>query len=93
MNSLESIPIYVVTVKTFIDRHAHMAGLEKRLGVKFEYIWDHDADELSDAACAGVDGDMSTKVSLTFLTLRGTASILGYRGRCLSGTRGRRPII
>ena len=29
MNSLESIPVYVVTVKTFIDRHAHMAGLEK----------------------------------------------------------------
>jgi len=61
MFSLESIPIYVVTVKTFLDRHAHMADLEKRLGVKFEYIWDYDADELSDTDRAGVAGDMSPK--------------------------------
>lgn len=61
MLSLKSIPVYVVTVKTFLDRHVHMAGLEDRLGVKFEYIWDYDADELSDADCAGVDGDMSRK--------------------------------
>ena len=59
MKTLESIPVYVVTVKTFIDRHAHMASLEKRLGVKFEYIRDYAADELSDAACSGFDGEIS----------------------------------
>lgn len=61
MFSLESIPVYVVTVKTFLDRHVHMTGLEERLGIKFEYIWDYDADELSDNDCAQVDGDMSRK--------------------------------
>ena len=59
MISLKSIPIYVVTVKTFLDRHAHMAMLEDRLGVKFEYIWDYDANELSEEDCARVSGDLS----------------------------------
>ena len=34
----KTIPVYVVSVKTFVDRHKHMADL-KRLGIKFEYVW------------------------------------------------------
>lgn len=59
MISLKSIPIYVVTVKTFLDRHAHMAMLEDRLGVKFEYIWDYDANELSEEDCTRIAGGLS----------------------------------
>lgn len=59
MSYLRSIPIYVITVKTFIDRHAHMAALEERLGVKFEYIWNYDADDLSDDDCSRVSGNMA----------------------------------
>lgn len=61
MTALESIPVYVVTVKTFFDRHVHMADLEHRLGVKFEYIWDYDADELSEEDFARVEGAMSRR--------------------------------
>jgi len=59
MSSLQSIPVYCITVKTFLDRHAHMAALEERLGVKFEYIWNYDADDLSDDDCSRVSGGMS----------------------------------
>ena len=59
MSSLQSIPVYVITVKTFFDRHAHMAALEERLGIKFEYIWNYDADDLSDDDRLRVSGDMA----------------------------------
>lgn len=59
MHSLQSIPIYVVTVKTFFERHAHMAELEERLGVKFEYIWNYDAQDLSNEDCSRISGGMA----------------------------------
>lgn len=61
MSVLQSIPVYVITVKTFLDRHAHMAALEERLGVKFEYIWNHDVDDLSDDDLSRVSGDMTRR--------------------------------
>ena len=61
MISLKTIPVYVVSVKTFVDRHKHMADLEKRLGIKFEYVWAYDADDLTDEDYARVDDSMSPK--------------------------------
>lgn len=61
MSLFQSIPVYVVTVKTFWDRHAHMAALEKRLGIEFEYIWDYDADDLSSDDYARLVPGMSAK--------------------------------
>ena len=66
MISLKTIPVYVVSVKTFVDRHKHMADLEKRLGIKFEYVWAYDADDLTDEDYARVDDSMSPKVFLTY---------------------------
>ena len=40
--------IYVVTVKSFHDRVAHMRAQEQKFGLTFEYLWPYDAGELTD---------------------------------------------
>lgn len=39
------ISIYVVSVKTFYDRHRHIEQLADRFGFNFDYIFDYDAGE------------------------------------------------
>jgi glycosyl transferase, family 25 len=46
--------IFVITVKTFHDRIAHMREQESRFGLKFEFLWPYDAVELTDADRAGI---------------------------------------
>lgn len=43
------IKIYVVTVKSFHDRIAHMREQEARFGLEFEFLWPYDAAELTDS--------------------------------------------
>ena len=42
------IDIYVVTVKTFNDRIAHMREQEKKYNLRFEFLWPYDAVDLTD---------------------------------------------
>ena len=55
---LGSIPIYVVTAKAFTARHEHMRRIEAKIGVRFEFIFDYDVDELRDSALERVRSDM-----------------------------------
>lgn len=43
------IPIYVISVKSFTDRHEHIERLANQFGFSFEYVWRYDADELTDS--------------------------------------------
>lgn len=43
---MTDIPIYVISVKTFTDRHQHIEEMANRFGFRFEYIFDFDADDL-----------------------------------------------
>jgi glycosyl transferase family 25 len=41
--------VFVLSVKTFADRIAHVTGELARFGIPFEFIFEHDAAELDDA--------------------------------------------
>jgi GR25 family glycosyltransferase involved in LPS biosynthesis len=43
-----TIPIYVISVKSFLDRHEHIERLAKSLDLQFEYVWAFDADDLTE---------------------------------------------
>lgn len=49
------IPIYVISVKRFIDRHQHMKAQAERFGIELEFIWDYDADVLTENDLAQLD--------------------------------------
>ena len=53
------IPIYVITVRSFRDRHAHIEALAAKFGFQFEYVFDFDADALTADDWLRVDGTMS----------------------------------
>ena len=59
--SFPDIPIYVISVRTFSDRHRHIENLSKSLGFDFEYIFEHDADELSESDWSRVNREMNPK--------------------------------
>ena len=56
-----NIPVYVISVKSFGCRHKHIEKLSKQLGFKFEYIFDFDADALSNADRNRAASSMSDK--------------------------------
>ena len=58
---LSELPIYVISVKAFADRHKHIEKLSKLFGFQFKYIFDYDADELTEADWERVDPDMNPK--------------------------------
>ncbi|MDA8665230.1 hypothetical protein N9L52_04445 [Litoricolaceae bacterium] len=58
---LSEIPIYVISVKSFTDRHKHIEKLSKSFGFQFEYIFDYDADELTESDLQRVDPAMNPK--------------------------------
>lgn len=47
--------IYVVAVKSFVDRVASMARQSKSHGLVFDYLWQFDASELTKADIDGID--------------------------------------
>lgn len=61
MLSFPDIPIYVISVRTFSDRHRHIEELARSLGFDFEYIFEHDADELSESDWSRVNRAMNPK--------------------------------
>jgi GR25 family glycosyltransferase involved in LPS biosynthesis len=56
---LSKLPIYVISVKSFTDRHEHIEKLAKSFGFHFEYVFDHDADELTELDWKRVNREMS----------------------------------
>lgn len=55
------IQIYVISVKSFTDRHKHIEEMARRFGFSFEYIWRYDADELTEADLDRVSDSLSAK--------------------------------
>ena len=55
------IPVYVVSVRYFHDRHAHIDRLATRFGFEYEYIFDYDADQITLEDWSRVDQGMSAK--------------------------------
>ena len=45
---LEEIAVYVLSVKSFTERHANINTQAAKLGLNIEYIWDFDASELTE---------------------------------------------
>ncbi len=58
---LSEIPVYVISVKSFTDRHKHIENLSKSFGFQFEYIFDYDADELTESDWKRVNREMNPK--------------------------------
>lgn len=58
---LSELPIYVISVKSFTDRQRHIEKLSKSFGFQFRYIFDYDADELTEIDWERVDPDMNPK--------------------------------
>ena len=59
--SFPDIPIFVISVRTFSDRHRHIENLAKSFGFDFEYIFEHDADKLSESDWSRVDRAMKSR--------------------------------
>jgi glycosyl transferase family 25 len=79
--------VFVLSVKTFADRIAHVTGELARFGIPFEFIFDFDAAELDDATIRQhfVDGPpMRRQASLTLKHLQ------AWR---LAGARGARRVM
>lgn len=55
------IPIYVISVKSFTERHKHIEQMAERFGFSFEYVWKYDADELNDIDLRRVEGSLAPK--------------------------------
>jgi len=58
---LSELPIYVISVKSFTDRHKHIEKLANSFGFQFTYIFDYDADQLTETDWERVDPDMNPK--------------------------------
>jgi len=56
-----SLPIYVISVKSFKERHAHIESMAAQFGFEFEYVWPFDADELTDHDLRMVDPELQPK--------------------------------
>ena len=58
---LSELPIYVISVKSFTDRHKHIEKLSRSFGFQFKYIFDYDADELTETDWERVYPGMNPK--------------------------------
>ena len=56
-----AIPIYVISVKSFFDRHEHIEKIANALDLQFEYVWPFDADDLTDDDYTAVSKSLSKK--------------------------------
>ena len=59
LTDLDRIEIYVISVKAFRERHAHIDALANKMGFKFEYVFEFDADALGPSDLARVDLGLS----------------------------------
>lgn len=57
----KTLPIYVITVKSFVDRHRHIDKMAEKFGFSFEYVWRYDADELKDTEINRVSKSLPRK--------------------------------
>jgi glycosyl transferase family 25 len=77
--------VFVLSVKTFADRIAHVTGELARFGIPFEFVFEHDAAELDDATIQQhfVTGGppMKRQASLTLKNLQ------AWRVACARGAR------
>lgn len=64
---LIKIPIYVISVRSFTDRHEHIRRLSERHKFSYEYVFDYDACVLTDSDWARIGGDMSAACASTVL--------------------------
>jgi len=56
------IPVYVISVRSFTDRHAHIESLALKYGFKFKYIWEHDTTEKDFPRWSGIiSSDLAPK--------------------------------
>jgi glycosyl transferase family 25 len=76
--------VFVLSVKTFADRIAHVTGELGRFGIPFEFIFDFDAAELDEATILrhfGAGTPMKRQASLTLKHLQ------AWRLACAHGAR------
>jgi glycosyl transferase family 25 len=77
--------VYVLSVKTFADRIAHVERELGRHGIRFEFIFEHDADEIDAATVArcftGAATSLRRQMSLTLKHMQ------AWRRACERGQR------
>jgi hypothetical protein len=61
------LKVYVISVRSFHDRHCHIQELSDRFGFQFEYVFDYDADDLKDADWKLFGRSMSPQAASTVL--------------------------
>lgn len=62
--------VYVLSVKTFADRIAHIKSEMTRHGISFRFVFEHDAGELTEDAIVGTFGHSGMKKSHQSLVLK-----------------------
>ena len=55
------IPVYVISVKSFHDRHQHLAKLAEKYCFQFRYIFEHDVEDLSEKDFSRTTQSMKAK--------------------------------
>lgn len=60
---LSDVPVYVISVKTFTTRHASVEKQARTFGFNPEYIFEFDADQLSETDLLRVSKDLSRKAA------------------------------
>ena len=63
--SVAELPIYVVSVTTFEERHRHMNAQAEKYGLNLEYLWRFDADALTDGDIARVKAGALLRPSIS----------------------------
>ncbi len=56
-----ALPIYVISVRSFTDRHKHIEHTARALGFDFQYVWRFDFDQLTEEDRRGVDAGLRPK--------------------------------
>jgi glycosyl transferase, family 25 len=59
------LPVFVVSAKTFVDRHASIMRQAAYHGLSPDFIWKHDVDELDESACSRVEPNAMPKPSMS----------------------------
>lgn len=62
-----NIPIYVVSVKSFSERHDHIKRLASKFGFSFEFVFEFDADELTEQDWRMVSSELNANCASTVL--------------------------
>src|SRR3979490_3625093 len=85
--------VFVLSVKSFAERIAHVRRELERFGIAFEFVFDFDAAELDDATIQrhfAAGPPMRKQMSLTLKHLQAWRLPGARGGRPHTGVRGRR---